>query len=377
MKLKNSGKAAIVISALVGSSHVLAEGQNVDFYGNIAAGYNSYNMSKVDTEDAKVAAAYAEAAGTEGLGPDKDMTYSSISSGYATAKFGANFVASDKVTGKLEFKTGLDDGVGDNAPTVRKYYLKVDLGAGNLKFGRDGRIYAGVAGAADRFSMANTSYAGTVYGPNHAAGITYDTGDLLGPATVKLGLVNPTTGDAAPKATGNHEPGIEAGVSFTTGGFGGHLAVVSEKRNYDGADGRKTADAMGYSLALKANVAMIDAALVYTGGDALYEKVARGASINKDQNDTLSAIALNVQANLDDLNLGVYYGMETMTHNKKNTAFDKDKDDVGTTMALHVVYAWNGVTWTGEIANTTRKYDSQTVRDEMFGTIGAMTSFKS
>ena len=382
MKLRNSGKAAIVISALVGSSHVLAEGQNVDFYGNIAAGYNSYNMSKIDLDDAKVAAAYAEAAGLDaanpGVGPTADQNYSAISSGYSTAKFGLNFVASEKVTGKLEFKTGLSDASGDQSPTVRKYFLNVDLGAGNLKFGRDTRVYAGAAGAADRFSMVNTAYAGSVYGPTRAAGITYDTGDLLGPAKVKIGLLNPTTGTAAPKpAGGNSEPGVEAGVSFSSGGFGGDFAVVSEKRTYGAAGATDVANVMGYALALKANVAMIDAVLVYTGGDAIYSRVVTGASLNKDQNDTMSALALNVQANFDDLNVGVYYGMETLTHLKKNTGFTEDKEDVGQTMALHVGYAWNGVTWTGEVASTTRTYDDQTVRDEMFATIGAMTSFKS
>lgn len=379
MKLRNSGKVAIVISALVGSSHVLAEGQSVEFYGNVETGYNMYTRSKIDVTKTDVATAYASASGDKG--PAKDQNYSSISSGYATSAFGLNYSASDKVTGTLEFAAGISDSASDEAPAVQRYFLTADLGAGSLTFGRQDRIYPGVAGAADNFSMANAAYAGTVYGESYGAGIVYDTGDLLGPANVKLGLVNPTTGspEARPNG-GNSEPTIEASVGFGMGGFGGSLGVVSEKRTYgfDETTGSyEVADTMGYSLALTASVAMIDAALVYTGGDALYETVAQGAAINKDQNDELSAIAVNVMASFDQLTVGLYYGMETLTHLKKNTGGTKDMEDVGTTIGLSAGYDWSGVTWTAEVANTTRTYDSKTIRDDMYAAIGAMTSFKS
>jgi hypothetical protein len=389
MKLRDSGKAAIVVSTLVGSTQVLAKDHEhkVDFYGSVETAYNSYTRKEIDVTKAAVGTAYANAPGEKG--PVKDENYSSLSSGYATSQFGVNYKASDKVTGTLEFEVGLGDAAVDMPPAVRKYFFDVDLGAGLLKFGRDDRIFSGVAGAADNFSMANSTYAGTLYGEERGTGISYSTGALLGPATIKLGLVNPTTGNPASEPTGmpeskpnggNPEPTIEASVGFSMGGFGADIAVVSEKRTYGWTKEAPTwdvANTMGYSLALTANVAMIEAALVYTGGDALYDNVVQGAAINKDQNDKMSGVALNVMASFDDLSVGLYYGMETLTRDKKNTGSDKDMDDVGTTIGLSAGYAWKGVTWTGEIATTTRAYDGETIRDDMYGAIGAMTSFKS
>lgn len=379
MKLRNSGKAAIVISALVGSSQLLAEGQNIEFYGSLETAYNSYTRKKIDTTNSDVATAYTATPGEKG--PAKDENYADISSGYATSQFGLDYTASDKVTGTLEFAVGMGNAAGDQAPAVRRYFLDADLGAGVVKFGRDTRIFYDVAGAADNFSMANSTYAGVVYGEERATGISYNSGDLLGPATVRLGLVNPTTGtvESKPKG-GNPGPGVEAAVSVGFGDFGINLGLVNEKRtyNFDAAAGTwDVAPAMAYSAAFTASVAMVDAVLVYTGGDALYDNVSQGATLTKDQNDKMSAFALNVSASLGQASVGVYYGTETLTHDMKNKALAKNIDDVGTSMGLSVGYDWHGVTWTAEAVNTTRTFDGQTVRDDMYGAIGAMTSFKS
>ena len=219
MGLKSSGILALMGVSLY-APNTLAN-KNVTFYGNVATGFHSHNMEKIDTTDSDIASAVTRSGATV---PSDDRTYSVIGSGYTVTKFGLDYVASEKVKGKLEFKAGIGETGSDGGATVRKYYLITDIGAGKLRFGRDNRLFSSVSWYADSFKLASLSYAGSVYGPSRAAGITYDSADLLGPATFKLALINPTSGTAGPKPQGgNPEPTIEALVGFHQDSFWGGL----------------------------------------------------------------------------------------------------------------------------------------------------------
>ena len=164
------------------------------------------------------------------------------------------------------------------------------------------------------------------------------------------------------------------------------MAVVSEKRTVGFTGGANptwdVANGLAYALGLWANVSILEAALVYTGGDALYNSVTKGAVLSKDANDQMSAVALHLKTTFGDAKAAVYYGTQTLTHSKKNGAVDKnnvakDIDDVGTTYGLHLGYSYQGVTFVGEAINTSRSYDGQTIENETYVSIGALTSFRS
>ena len=236
---------------------------------------------------------------------------------------------------------------------------------------------------ADSFELANLWFAGSVYGESRATGISYDSGELVGPINIQLGLLNPTVGEAGPKSEGKiPDPSVEAKIAYHRDTFGGELAVVSEKRNTGSAPDYKLASGLAYSLGIWANISIIELALAYTGGDALYDSVTTGAQITKEENDQMSALAAHIKANFGDAHASIYYGMQTLTHSKKNGAVDKNDnpkniDDVGTTMGIHIGYDYHGATFIGEAVSTTRMYDGEKVEIDTYFSIGASTSFSS
>ncbi|MFK7823245.1 MAG: hypothetical protein AB8G05_03755 [Oligoflexales bacterium] len=382
MGLKTYGLLTILSASLV-TPKILA-GENVTFYGNIATAYHTHQRTKIDTSDADISNAVSRSGATVYT---KDQNYSVIGSGYTDSKFGLDFTASKKVTGKLEFKAAIGETGTDQPASVQKYYLSSDLGVGNLKLGRDVRIFSSVAYYTDSFNFANLWFAGSVYGPEHGTGISFDSSDLLGAINFKLGLLNPTAGTSEAKPQGgNSEPSVEAMVGYHRDTFGADFALISEKRtvNYIGGDNPTwdVANGLAYSLGVWANISFLEATFVYTGGDALYDSVTQGAVMSKKKNDQMSAFATYLKASFGDVKAALYLGMQTLSHSKKNGATDKDGnsktiDDVGTTYGIHLGYDWKELTFAGEAINTTRAYDGQTIENDTYFSIGALTSFSS
>ena len=340
MKLKNSKSVAVVVSALMGSSSMslAAEAHKFKVYGGVTAGLMSVS---VDPEG----------------GSKTSMT--GLTQGAASPKLGVTFAPSSKLSGKVELSASLGDTSADPEVKVRKSVLTADVGAGKLSFGRQGRLFDGVAAAADNFTFASGEVYGTVSGASRSTGIVYDATGLAGPAKIKLGLFNPAGGAGTKEEGKSPMADIEFSAGADLGMFGFDLAVFSQSEKYNPTvvDGATVAgdkySVMTYSVSATAKISKVDAAVVYTGGDA----VNAGGILTKDNKDTVSALALHLSADVAMVNLGFYYGMTTLTKVKDNYGAEKDVDDKNTTMGIGVGYNFNDVDYRLEYAADSMESD--------------------
>ena len=376
-------KCFVLISLLMvfflGEKLVLAENQKLEWDGKITVGLINEAQSIIDRRESEVNTVCG-IVGNDKCGPTKTGDNTQVGSGYwGTADLGAHFKQNDAVTAHAVFRLNLDE----DAPRAKKFYVDIDIGSGILTFGRASRPYTEMIWSPDIIEFAVGPTAGASYA-SRGTQISYSTGDMLGDAMIKFGLIQAANpGNKADQKT--ESPDMELAVSYDNGQFSGGIGVHSGKVNYLDPDDGEIKTMNPTTIAVNAGVSMdmISSSLAFATGDPVFLSGATvKPAISKDLKDKVNSFMLQVTANLGAMSGSVYYGSEVASLSKDNghtskTGEVKDVDEQADTIGLRFVHNWKSVDWFAELSTTTQKYDGVTYKDARWAGAGVTVAFGS